>query len=281
MQLGIRLHDTEPGTLEERLVMAKEQGFTCVHLALSKTITEHSVKPAALTPGFAMHLKKIFTRHDMDIAVLGCYLNLANPDEKALKEIQEAYLAHVRFAAQLGCGVVGTETGAPNTSYTYEEACKSEEALHIFIKNLRPVVECAEKMGVLVAIEPVWCHIVYNSKRALQVLKEINSPNLRIILDPVNLLSSENYTDYEKVIEEAVEDLGDYVEVMHMKDFRFENGRVVSVAAGTGVMNYDKLLGFLKAKKPYIHATLEDTTPDNAAAAREFLEKQYIQAQIN
>ena len=60
MQLGIRLHDTNPGTLEERLVMAKEQGFTCVHLALGKTITQHSVEPEALTPGLAMHLKRYF-----------------------------------------------------------------------------------------------------------------------------------------------------------------------------------------------------------------------------
>ncbi len=36
MQIGIRLHDIAPGTLEERVEIAHEQGFTCAHLALTK-----------------------------------------------------------------------------------------------------------------------------------------------------------------------------------------------------------------------------------------------------
>ena len=34
MQLGIRLHDIKKAPLEERLAIAKEQGFLCGHLAL-------------------------------------------------------------------------------------------------------------------------------------------------------------------------------------------------------------------------------------------------------
>ena len=32
MQIGIRLHDTKKGTLEERVAIAEEQGFSCAHL---------------------------------------------------------------------------------------------------------------------------------------------------------------------------------------------------------------------------------------------------------
>ena len=147
MQLGIRLHDTKNLPLEERLIEVNKQGFSCVHLALSKVIRENSVAPEALTPGYAMYLKRLFSDKRLDIAVLGCYLNLANPDPDKLKEITEKYKAHIRFASLLGCGVVGTETGAPNAEYKYEPACHSEEALELFIRNLRPVVEYAEKMG--------------------------------------------------------------------------------------------------------------------------------------
>ncbi|MDE6942219.1 MAG: sugar phosphate isomerase/epimerase, partial [Lachnospiraceae bacterium] len=75
-------------------------------------------------------------------------------------------MANIRFAAHLGAGVVGTETGAPNVEYRFEEACWNEESLQIFIKNLRPVVKYAEQMGVLVAIEPVVRHIVCNPVRS-------------------------------------------------------------------------------------------------------------------
>lgn len=279
MQIGIRLHDTKQLPLEERVKNVKEQGFTCAHLALSKVISDYSVADSALTPGFAMYLKNLFRKNDVDIAVLGCYLNLANPNEEKFKSVTERYLSHIRFASILGCGVVGTETGNPNETYTYEEGrSHSEEALETFITNLRPVVEYAEKMGVILAIEPVFTHIVCNPLRARKVLDEIASPNLQIILDPVNLLHISNYQNRETIVKEAIEVLGDDVAVVHIKDFRVEEGRLLSVAAGTGMMDYTDIIRFIKKEKPYIHVTLENTNPDNAVWAKEFIQKQWENA---
>lgn len=267
MQFGIRLHDAVQAPIEERLKIVKEQGFTCAHVALSKVISENSVAPEALTPGYAMYLKRLFDKNELDCAVLGCYLNLANPDAVQLKAIQEKYKANIRFAAHLGAGVVGTETGAPNVEYKFEEACWNEESLQIFIKNLRPVVKYAEQMGVLMAIEPVVRHIVCNPVRARRVLDEIDSPNLRIILDPVNLLESYNYEKQDEIIDEAIELLGRDVAVLHVKDFVIKDGRLVSVPVGQGQCHWDRIIPYMKKEKPYMHATLEDTRPDNAVAA--------------
>lgn len=279
MQIGLRLHDAKKLPLEERLAEVKKQGFTCGHLALSKVMSEPALREAqALTPGYAMYLKKCFLKNDIDIAVLGCYLNLANPNPEKLKEIMEKYMAHIRFAAHLGCGVVGTETGAPNEAYKYEPACHSEEALNLFIERLRPVVAYAEKMGVIFAIEPVWKHIVCNPKRARKVLDEINSPNLQIILDPVNLLDISNYENQVKIVEEAIELLGKDVAVVHIKDFVVKDGKLDSVAAGTGMMDYTAVVKFIKEKKPYIHTTLENTVPENAVWAKDYILKLWEEA---
>lgn len=272
MQLGIRLHDIEKGTIEHRLEVAHKQGFACGHLALSKMISEYSVDNSALTPGFAMYLKRLFAKNQLDVAVLGCYLNLANPNEETLKKTMEKYKAHVRFASTLGVGVLGTETGAVNETYSMEEANFSEEALEIFIKNLRPIVEYAEKMGVIVAIEPVCRHIVCNPKRARKVLDAINSPNLQIIFDPVNLIETWNYEQREEIFAEAIELLGKDVAVVHIKDFIIKDGKMVSVAAGTGMMDYSQIVKFIKEQKPYIHVTLENTVPENAEDARKFFQ---------
>ena len=40
MKMGLRLHDSIKGTLAERLAFAKEQGFECAHLALSKVLPD-------------------------------------------------------------------------------------------------------------------------------------------------------------------------------------------------------------------------------------------------
>lgn len=275
MQFGIRLHDAVKAPLEERLKAVHEQGFACVHLALSKVISENSVADSALTPGYAMYLKRLFDKYGLDVAVLGCYLNLANPDSEKLKTIQNKYMANIRFAAHLGADVVGTETGAPNLEYKFEEACWNEESLQIFINNLRPVVKYAEQMGVLMAIEPVVRHIVCNPVRARRVLDEINSPNLRIILDPVNLLEVYNYEKQDEILDEAVELLGKDVAVLHVKDFQIKDGKLVSVPVGQGMCHWERVIPYMKKEKPFMHATLENTSPENAVAALEHIREIY------
>lgn len=278
LQFGIRLHDAVNVPIEERLKVVKEQGFSCAHVALSKVISENSVANEALTPGYAMYLKRLFDKNELDVAVLGCYLNLANPDPLQLKSIQEKYLANIRFAAQLGAGVVGTETGAPNVEYKFCEECWNEESLQIFINGLRPVVEYAEKMGVLVAIEPVVRHIVCNPERARRVLDEINSPNLRIILDPVNLLEIYNYEKQDEIIDQALELLGKDVAVLHVKDFVIKDDKLVSVPVGQGQMHWERIMPYMKKNKPFMHATLEDTKPENAVQALNYIKNIYENA---
>lgn len=281
MQIGIRLHDVNAGlapelqTMEVRAEQAREEGFSCVHLAFSKVIKGVSFDDCALNEGLAMYAKRVFARNELDVAVLGCYLNLAHPDPDKLREIQSRYYGHLRVAALMGAGVVGTETGAPNAEYKMDANTHTGEALEALIRGLAPVVERAEGCGASVAIEPVWKHIVYDADRAVQVLRAIASPNLRIILDPVNLLYAGNADGRERVIGDAIDKLGEHVAVVHLKDFVREGDELRAVAAGTGEMDYTQVLRFMKERKPYIQATLENTTNDNAVQSREFLQRLY------
>ena len=279
MQLGIRLHDVNAGlseerqTLEARARTAREEGFSCVHLALSKCIKGVSFDGAALNEGLAAYVRRVFRREELDVAVLGCYPNLAHPDPEKIREFQSRYFGNLRVAALAGVGMVGTETGAPNAAYKLDANTHGTEALYTFMKNLEPVVERAEACGVTIAIEPVWNHIVYCPDRALEVLRGIGSANLRIIFDPVNLLGTENADRREAVIGEAMDKLCDHIAMVHIKDFVRADGKLVSVAAGTGEMDYTEILRFLKARKPYIQATLENTCNENAVSSRRLIEK--------
>ncbi len=281
MQLGIRLHDVNTGlgpdsqTMQARAAKAREEGFSCVHLAFAKVMPGVAFDDCALTEGLGLYTRRVFDREGLDVAVLGCYLNLAHPDPVKLAEIQSRYYGHLRVASVMGAGVVGTETGAPNEQYKLDANTHTDQALDIFLRGLEPVVAEAERRGVTMAIEPVWNHIVYNADRAVQVLKSIGSRNLRIILDPVNLLYAGNADQADSVIADAIDKLGESVAVVHLKDFVREGESLKSVAAGTGEMDYDRVLRFMKERKPYIHATLENTVNANAQTAREFLQERY------
>lgn len=281
LQVGIRLHDVntngnpEEKTMQARAEKAKLEGFSCVHLAYQKVMGQVCFDDAALNEGLACYTKRVFGQQGLDIAVLGCYLNLAHPDPEELAKIKSRYFGHLRVAALAGCSVVGTETGAPNAQYKLDANTHSREALDIFIRNLAEVVERAEHWGVSMAIEPVWNHIVYNADRAVEVLKAVRSPNLRIILDLVNLLCMENADDREEIFQDAFEKLRDHIAVVHIKDFVRRDGKLVSVAAGTGEMRYENLLRMVKQSKPFVQATLENTTNESAVQARELIEGIY------
>ena len=276
MNIGIRLHDTAPGTLEQRLDFARAQGFSCAHVALSKTLEDFAMAdaPTALKDeALTARLRAAFADRGMDCAVLGCYLCLATPDEAELRQTQAIYRAHLRFARQIGAGVVGTETPPAPSARMDEKTRNSEEAFQLFLRCVTPVVRAAEEEGAILAIEPVCEHIVSTPEKAERMLETLKSDSVRIILDAVNLLSSDMTGRADAVIDDAIARLGDRVSVLHMKDFTEAPGesRPRSIACGTGSMNFEALLRL--AKRRGLPMTLEDTVPENAEAARLCLER--------
>lgn len=278
LRLGIRGHDMEEASFEEWVANIRKKGFCCTQLALKKAIHDFNVNNEALTPGMAMYMRQIFAENKVDVSVLGCYLNLADPNEERLKKTMDTYKANIRFAAMLGCGMVGTETGAVNEEYKYEPANHTEEALEIFIRNCREIVKYAESMGVIFAIEPVYNHIVYDCRRARRVLDEIHSPNLQIIFDPVNVISVDNYMKQDELLEEAFDLLKDDIIAIHSKDFVIEGNKVISRISGEGILNYDLLMKLVKKNKPLVHVLLEGTKPENVEFAKEYVIRKYREA---
>ena len=274
MNIGIRLHDTAPGTLGERLGFARSQGFSCTHLALSKVLPDFKMTeaPGKLDACLAEQVRGELEANRMDCAVLGCYLCLATPDEAELRQTQAIYRAHLRFSRMIGAYVVGTETPPAASMGLSAREIASDEALECFIRCAAPVARWAEEEGAIFAIEPVCEHIVSTPERAERVLEALRSDAVRIILDPVNLLWSDMVGDAEAVFEDAVRRLGDRVSVLHMKDYveAPARPRPQFIASGQGEMCYGAVLDL--AKRRDLPITLENTKPENAESARLFLE---------
>ena len=273
MKIGIRLHDTISGTLEQRLSFVKGQGFDCVHLALSKVLPDFAMDDAPVQlarPDFAAEIRGALERTEQDCAVLGCYLNLTHPDPEERDRTRKIYEAHLSFAKSIGAWMVGSETPVHPRSPLAVEAPRSEEAFLFYMDQLRPLVRYAEEKDVILAIEPVFTHIVSTPERAERMLDMMNSDHLRIILDAVNLLGEEILDRRDEVLAEAMRRLGDRVALLHMKDYLRGPG-LPAVACGEGEMDYSALMAF--ARERDLSMTLENTSPENAEKARETLER--------
>ena len=272
MNIGIRLHDTAPGTLKERLSFARAQGFTCAHVALGMTLTGFSMQdaPRLLTPELAARVRQDLADTGMECAVLGCYLNLADPNPERREHTQAIYKAHLKAAPLIGARVVGTETYANPESHFSDPAPRSEEAFRLFMDSLRPVVRYAEEADAILAVEMVYHHIVSTPERAQRMLEAVPSDNLRIILDAVNLLAPDTADQAEAIVEDALRRLDGKIMMLHMKDYVPVPGKLQACACGTGHMRYERLLRYAKAHD--LPMTLENTTPENAEQARLHLE---------
>ncbi|MGA2445892.1 MAG: sugar phosphate isomerase/epimerase [Opitutaceae bacterium] len=271
MRLGVRAHDFGKLPVEELAERIAGKGFSCVQLAPPKAITGFDPDLGRLSPGFACHVKEAFQRHHLQIAVLGCYINLADPDVRQRQRQLDRFKEYLRHARDFGCSVVGTETGSVNPDFSFHPANRSEEAFQIVLGSVRELVEEAERFGVGVGIEGVERYVISDPPRIRRLIDGIGSNNLQIIFDPVNLLSVENYRRQDAIIKESFELFGDRIAILHAKDFVVDGGSLRSVLSGRGMLHYGLLMDLIKARKPDISILMEDTDPETVEDGVRFL----------
>ena len=264
MRLGVRAHDFGSLPAEELASRIASKGLTCIQLALNKAIAGLDLKPGDLNPGLAFEIGQAFLRHRIQIAVLGCYINPLHPDPSIRKELIGWFKEHLRFARDFGCGLVALETGSLNADYSPHPGNHSEEAFLGALETLAQLVTEAEKFGVIVGIEAVTSHAVSTPEKMRRMLDCLDSPNVQVVFDPVNLLSPENHSRQQEVVEESLRLFGDRIAVVHAKDFVPENGALKTVPPGEGMFHYAPLLSHLEKRKPGISILMEETGGDQA-----------------
>ena len=275
MILGGRAHDFGKLPVEELASKISKQGYSYIQLALGKAIDGIDSSLGKLSPGMANYIRDTFQKENVQIVILGCYINLIHPDINERKKHLERFKEHIRFARDFGCNIVGTETGSLKVGNSCDYDNESEAAFKTFIESLRELVNEAEKFGVIVAIEGGKNEVVTTPQRMRRVLDLIPSNNLQVIYDPTNYLSIDNFKDQDRIIKEAFELFGHKMVVVHAKDFVVQSGKISVVAAGKGNLNYELVLKLLKERKPFINILLEDIREVDMDGSMKFVTETY------
>jgi sugar phosphate isomerase/epimerase len=237
-----------------------------------------NTETGSLSPGFAQQFGRAFREQDIQIAVLGCYINMIHPDQTERRKALERFKEHIRFAREFGCGIVGTETGNVNAEIAYTVENFKERPFLEVVESVRELVAEAEKFGVIVGVEAGVNHPIYSSKVMKRLLDSVGSNNLQVIFDPVNLLTIDTYQNQEEIFQEAFDLLGDRIVILHAKDFIVEDNNLKTVAVGKGRLNYDFLLNYIKKKKPFINVLMESTREPFIDGSIKFLKKSFQEA---
>lgn len=275
LNLGVRAHDFGQVPLDALIAKIRRHSFTCIQFAVKKSFPDSVPDFSALSPGTAAYFGGAFRQAGIHLAVLGCYVNIVASDPAERNRALSDFAVHLRLARDFGASLVGTETGSVGNGYTPENF--TEEAFQRVVESVRWMVAEAERFGVTVGIEAGLNHPLYTAGLTRRLLEEVPSRNLQVILDCANLLSPDNYLRQEDIIAEALDLLGDRIAILHLKDFRIEQGRLEIVPVGQGDMQFRPLLHYMKYKRPHIQGLLESTPEENMEASVAYLKQLYEQ----
>jgi sugar phosphate isomerase/epimerase len=267
MRIGVRAHDFGRAPARELAARVAARGMKCVQLALSKAIAGLDLKPGQLNPGLAYGIGRAFDAAEVQIAVLGCYINPIHPDPRTRAGLLGFFKEHLRHAREFGNGLVALESGSVNADYSPHPDNAGEEAFCAMLRSVGELVEEAERFGVIVGLEAVASHTVRTPVRMRRVLDEIGSNNLQVVFDPVNLLSEDNWEDQDRVVAESLDLFGDRIAIVHAKDFVVEPGGLRAVRAGEGRFAPGRVARWIREAKPGISVLLEETTEATAEAS--------------
>jgi sugar phosphate isomerase/epimerase len=280
LRLGVRAHDFGQMPADELASRIAAQGFSCVQLALNKAVAGLDLQAGDLHGELAREIGCAFELHGVGIEVLGCYINPIHPDLKTRAALLEFFKDHLRFARDFGCGIVALESGSVNADYSPHPANHGEAAFQTMLASISALVAVAEQFGVIVGLEAVTSHTVSTPQKMRRVLDEIASDYLQVVLDPVNLLSPENFRAQSRVVAEALDLLGSDIAVVHVKDFIFENGAMQTVPAGCGQLDFAPILEYVRSQKPEVSILLEEVGENIAGQCRKFLSTKYAEVEL-
>lgn len=271
MKIGVRGHDFGRYSIQDFPKVIKESGFECVQLAPVKAISGIS-SFADITEKAIYEIGESFTKENIEITVLGCYIEPSISDISQRLSNIDIFKQNLIYAKQIDVPYVATET-----THLYPNATENqrETAYKNLLDSTLRIVEQAENLGVNVAIEPVAEHTLNTPELAYRLITDVNSDKLKIIFDPVNMILPNTWYEQEDIFTRYFNLLGDYICVIHAKDTTFskdtispqesykgEEGKVWA-NIGTGVVNYGMIMTYLKEKHPNIRILREVAKMDS------------------
>ena len=275
LNLGMRAHDLVAKDRVELADKLQQYQLPHIQLAVKKSFPELAPTMHDITHGTASYLGDYLKSRGIKISILGSYVNIASYDDSIRNQAIKDYIHHLTLAHDFGATVVGTETGNVSRHGGFCADNWTETSYQRIRDAVLQMVAAAETLGVLVGIEPCQNAPLYTWQMAKRLLMEVQSPNLKIILDAANLINMNNYKDQVRVTYEALDALRDDIIAFHFKDFVVEDNDIKIVPVGAGLMDYSDLLKFAKHDKPLLPGSLEEVREDHLAASINYLKEAY------
>jgi sugar phosphate isomerase/epimerase len=229
-----------PGELFARI---RADGFSAVQFNLS--CAGLASLPAELPAGIGASIATGAHEAGVAICALSGTYNMAHPNAEHRRRDRVGFANVMRAARDMNVSLVTLCTGSRDAANMWQAHPEnsSREAWHALREELDFALSIAHEFNLVLGIEPEPGNVIANAALARQILDEVNSARLGIVLDAANLLPPEAQAWQHEIVAQAADLLGGSLFLVHAKDID-ANG--VVVPAGKGAVDLPSFVARMK-----------------------------------
>ncbi len=230
---------------------------------------------SSLTPARCREIAAVYRDAGINIHSIGVYTNLIHPDKAEIKANLAYFESMMQIGGHMGVNTFINEAGhyhdpkspAPRISLAFQD-----EVWPRMVATGRKMAEMAERHNAKILLEPFYRGFLASAKRVRLFVEAVNSPRVRVLLDPANLIELND-------LDEMFQQLAPLVDCLHAKDRKLHVER--GVAAGKGDLDYERFVTLAARHTPDAPMILEYVGPDDYLVARAHLRKAMQKAGIS
>jgi sugar phosphate isomerase/epimerase len=241
--IGIFARTFEGGDADQVLGRIASAGYECTQFNLA--CCGLPSMPDRLDDAVPAAIAAASVRHAVEIAALSGTYNMVHPDPAVRARGLDRLGLLLGRAREMGTSLITLCTGTRDADDMWRRHPDNDapDAWRDLLVEMGMAVERAEACGVDLGIEPELANVVSSAEKAVRLLDEIASPNLRVVLDPANLFEAAGDAEREVIIDRSVDLLAGRIALAHAKD-RSRDGSFT--AAGEGVIDFDRFISRLR-----------------------------------
>ena len=268
MRLGIFARTFARPQLEGVFDAVKEHQLDCVQFNLA--CAGLPTLPDTLAPSLAIRIREASMSRSIEIAAVSGTYNMIHPDRK----VRQAGVRRLRTLASachaMGTSVITLCTGTrdPENMWRWHPENASSQAWSDLLSSMEAAVRIAEEEQVTLAFEPERANVVSTAAKGHALLAAMQSPHLKVVIDPANLIIPGDKGQMSQVLNEAFDLLGEDIVIAHAKDRGTDDA---FQATGRGILDYDQYVHLLRMVAFTGPLILHGLTEGQVEAARRFL----------
>jgi sugar phosphate isomerase/epimerase len=237
MQLGIFAKTFPRRIFTETLDAVASHGLRCIQFNFS--CIGLPTLPETIEPNIITQVRRDCELRGIEIAGVSGTFNLIDPDVRSRHERLSRLPMLAKATRELGCDLVTLCTGTrdPEDMWRAHPENSSAHAWRDLLLGMEKAIAVAEQHDILLGLEPETGNVVSSTRKARQLLDELHSSRVKIVLDPANLFQAGSVERIRETMEEAFQLLGTEIVMAHAKELS-TNG-ATNVAPGRGVLDWN------------------------------------------